>query len=40
MLGEEDIPTSEQRNVVMRRRSYSDKVLAASINNLNLDKTR
>ena len=40
MLGEEDIPTNEQRNVVMKRRSYSDKVLAASINNLNLDKTR
>ena len=38
MLGEEGIPTNEQRNVVMRRRSYSDKVLAASILNMNSDK--
>ena len=40
MLGEEDIPTSEQRNKVMKRKSYMDKVLAISISNVNKDKTR
>ena len=40
MLGEEDIPTSEKFNKVMKRDSYSDKVLAMSIGNVNKDKTR
>ena len=40
MLGEEDIPTSEKFNKVMKRESYSDKVLANSITLLNYDKTR
>ena len=40
MLGEEDIPTSEKFNKVMKRESYMDKVLTISINNLNRDKTR
>ena len=38
MLGEEDIPTSEKRNIVMKRNSYSHKVLAASILNMNSEK--
>ncbi len=40
MLGEEDIPISEQINKVMKRETYMDKVLTMSINNLNRDKTR
>ena len=31
MLGEEDIPISEQRNKVMKRETYMDKVLTISI---------
>jgi len=37
MLGEEEIPTS-QSNKIMNRVSYSDKVLAKSIENVNKDK--
>ena len=40
MLGEEDIPTSERFNKVMKRETYMDKVLTISIKNLNRDKTR
>ena len=40
ILGEEDIPTSEKFNKVMKRDSYSNKVLATSITMLNHDKTR
>ena len=40
MLGEEDIPTSEKFNKVMRRETYMDKVLTMSILNTNKDKTR
>ncbi len=40
MLGEEDIPTSERRNVIMRGRTYTDTVLKTSINNVNKDKHR
>ena len=40
ILGEEDIPTSEIRNKVMKRNTYSEKVLAVSILNVNKDKTR
>jgi len=40
MLGEEDIPTSERRNIIMRKDSYINKVLRTSINNVNIDKNR
>ena len=40
ILGEEDIPTSETRNTIMKRDTYSEKVLATSIINVNKDKTR
>ena len=40
MLGEEDIPTSERFNKVMKRETYMDKVLTMSILNTNKDKTR
>ena len=40
MLGEEDIPTSEKRNLIMRGKTYTDKVLQTAINNVNKDKTR
>jgi len=40
MLGEEDIPTSEKFNHIMKRESYMDKVLAVSIHNINKDKLR
>ncbi len=40
MLGEEDIPTSEKRNSIMRGKTYTDKVLQTAINNVNKDKTR
>ncbi len=40
MLGEEDIPTSEKRNSIMRGKTYTDKVLQAAINNVNKDKNR
>jgi len=40
MLGEEDIPTSEKSNKVMKRETYMDKVLTMSILNTNKDKTR
>jgi len=39
MLGEEDIPTSEKRNVIMKGATYSHKVLSKSIKNVNNDKT-
>jgi hypothetical protein len=35
MLGEEEIPTKKRSNKVMRGESYSDKVLATSILNMN-----
>ena len=40
MLGEEDIPTSEKRNSIMRGKTYTDKVLQTAINNVNRDKNR
>lgn len=40
MLGEEDIPTSEKRNSIMRGKTYTDKVLQTAINNVNKDKNR
>lgn len=39
MLGEEDIPTSPQRNIIMKGKTYSDKVLKKSIKNVNNDKS-
>jgi hypothetical protein len=40
MLGKEDIPISQKRNSIMRGKTYTDKVLAVSIKNVNKDKTR
>jgi len=40
MLGEEDIPTSEKRNSIMKGKTYMDKVLQTSIYNVNKDKYR
>jgi len=38
MLGEEEIPTSLQRNPIMKRKSYMDKVLSYNILQANKDK--
>ena len=40
MLGEEDIPTSERRNKIMKGNTYIDKVMQTSIYNVNNDKNR
>jgi len=40
MLGEEDIPTSERRNKIMKGTTYIDKVMQTSIYNVNNDKNR
>ena len=40
MLGEEDIPETENSNKIMNRNSYMDKVLSVAIKNVNKDKTR
>ena len=40
ILGEEDIPTSTRRNIIMKGGSYIDKVLMTSIKNVNTDKNR
>ena len=40
MLGYEDIPTSERRNIIMRKNTYTNKVLRTSIYNVNTDKNR
>ena len=40
MLGLEDIPTSTKRNSIMKGKTYTDKVLIASIENVNKDKSR
>ena len=40
MLGEEDIPSSEKRNSIMRGKTYTDKVLQTAIRNVNKDKNR
>jgi len=40
MLGIEDVPTSERRNVIMKGETYTDKVLKVSIDNVNKDKYR
>jgi len=40
MLGEEDIPTSLHRNKIMKGKTYMDKVMITSIDNVNKDKNR
>jgi hypothetical protein len=40
MLGEEDIPTSLHRNKIMKGKTYMDKVMITSIENVNKDKNR
>ena len=40
MIGEEDIPTSERRNSIMKGKTYMDKVLQTSVYNVNMDKNR
>lgn len=40
ILGEEDIPTTERSNKIMKGDSYIHKVLSHSILNINKDKTR
>jgi hypothetical protein len=40
MLGEDDIPTSTRRNKIMKAKSYMDKVMMTSIDNVNKDKNR
>ena len=40
MLGLEDIPTSLHRNKIMKGKTYMDKVMITSINNVNKDKNR
>jgi len=40
LLSEEDIPTSERRNSIMKRKTYSDKTLAKAIELVNKDKKR
>jgi hypothetical protein len=40
MLGEEDIPSSERRNKLIKGNSYTDKVLTQAIYNVNKDKER
>ena len=40
MLGTEDIPTSLHRNKLMKGKTYMDKVMITSINNVNKDKNR
>jgi hypothetical protein len=40
MIGDEDIPTSERRNIIMRGKTYTDTVLQSAIHNVNKDKTR
>ena len=40
ILGYEDIPTSERRNIIMRKDTYTNKVLRTSIYNVNNDTNR
>jgi hypothetical protein len=40
MLGEEDIPTTERNNVIMKGKTYQDTVLISAIHNVNKDKIR
>ena len=38
MLGKEEIPSSQRRNSIIKRKTYTDKVLSKSIYNVNKDK--
>jgi len=38
ILGEEEIPTTERSNHLMKGKTYSDKVLATTIKNMNINK--
>ena len=38
MLGEEEIPVNEKSNKIMKRKSYTDKVLALAINTMNKNR--
>tara|TARA_R100000951_G_scaffold6597_1_gene6596 strand:+ start:1284 stop:1739 length:456 start_codon:yes stop_codon:yes gene_type:complete len=40
ILGEEEIPTSEKQNSIMKGEGYMNKVLSKSIRNINADKRR
>ena len=40
MLGKENIPTSLHRNKIMKGKTYMDKVMITSIDNVNKDKNR
>jgi hypothetical protein len=40
MIGDEDLPTSERRNIIMRGNTYTDTVMQSAILNVNQDKTR
>jgi hypothetical protein len=40
MLGQDDIPTSERRNKLIKGNSYTDKVMTQAIYNVNKDKQR
>ena len=40
MLGQDDIPTSERRNKLIKGNSYTDKVMTQAIYNVNKDKNR
>jgi len=40
ILGQDDLPTSNHRNSIMKGKTYTDKVLITSIKNVNKDKER
>ena len=40
LLGEDDIPTSERRNKIIKGKSYMDKVMSEAIYLVNKDKNR
>jgi hypothetical protein len=40
MLGKEDLPTSNHRNVIMKGKTYMDNVMITAIEHVNKDKTR
>ena len=40
LLGQEDLPISKQRNVIMQGKTYTDKVMKKAIELINKDKTR
>ena len=40
ILGEEEIPVTERSNKIMKRKSYTDKVLAVAIEHVNSDNKK